>query len=182
MQALNAPKIAGQEPWYLTRQLQNYKAGLRGAHEEDVFGRQMAPMARILATDAAIDNIVAHIRTFPDEPPPRTVDGNLAAGAGRFTVCAYCHGSEGQGIEAMNAPRLAGMTDWYLAHQLENFKQGIRGEHPEDYYGKQMGFMGRILQDEQAINDVVAYINTLPSSPVESVAESVSDTTDNGQY
>jgi cytochrome c oxidase subunit 2 len=74
------------------------------------------------------------------------------------------------------------MTDWYLAHQLENFKQGIRGEHPEDYYGKQMGFMGRILQDEQAINDVVAYINTLPSSPVESVAESVSDTTDNGQY
>jgi cytochrome c oxidase subunit 2 len=182
LQALNAPKIAGQEPWYLTRQLQNYKAGLRGAHEEDVFGRQMAPMARILATDAAIDNIVAHIRTFPDEPPPQTVDGNLAAGAGRFTVCAYCHGSEGQGIEAMNAPRLAGMTDWYLAHQLENFKQGIRGEHPEDYYGKQMGFMGRILQDEQAINDVVAYINTLPSSAVESVAESVSDTTDNGQY
>jgi hypothetical protein len=24
-----------------------------------------------------------------------------------------------------------------------------------------MGFMGRILRDEQAINDVVAYINTL---------------------
>ncbi|MEX2124773.1 MAG: c-type cytochrome [Woeseia sp.] len=172
MQVLNAPKIAGQEPWYLKRQLQNYKEGLRGAHEDDVFGRQMAPMARTLATDAAIANIIAHIGTFPDEPPAQTVDGNVAAGANRFTVCAYCHGAEGQGIEAMNAPRLAGMTDWYLAHQLENFRQGIRGEHPEDYYGKQMGFMGRILQDEQAINDVVAYINTLQPADVETVAES----------
>ena len=171
MQALNAPKIAGQDPWYLKRQLHNYKAGLRGTHEEDVYGKQMAPMARTLATDAAIDNVVAHIQTLPDQPTAQTVEGNVAAGADRFTVCAYCHGAQGEGIEAMNAPRLAGMPDWYLAHQLQNFKQGIRGEHPEDYYGKQMGFMGRIFQDDQAINDVVAYINTL-QAPAESVAAS----------
>jgi cytochrome c oxidase subunit 2 len=170
MQALNAPKIAGQEPWYLKRQLRNYKGGLRGAHEEDVFGKQMAPMARTLATDAAIDNIVAHIATLPDRPPAQTIDGNVKAGASRYVICAYCHGAEGQGIEAMNAPRLAGMTDWYLAHQLNNFKQGIRGEHPEDYYGKQMGYMGRILQNDQAVNDVIAYINTLQPSAAESVA------------
>jgi cytochrome c oxidase subunit 2 len=107
---------------------------------------------------------------LPDLPPTQTIDGNVKAGAGRYVVCAYCHGTQGQGIEAMNAPRLAGMTDWYLAHQLNNFKQGIRGEHPEDYYGKQMGYMGRILQDDQAINDVVAYINTLPPPAAESVA------------
>jgi cytochrome c oxidase subunit 2 len=65
----------------------------------------------------------------------------------------------------MNAPRVAGMTDWYLASQLKNFKEGIRGEHPQDYYGKQMGFMARTLQDEQVINDVIAYINTLGNSP-----------------
>ena len=183
MQPLNAPKLAGQEPWYLKRQLENYKDGLRGTHEADVFGRQMAPMARTLATDAAIDNILAHIGTFPDQPPAQTVDGNVAAGASRYVVCAYCHGSEGQGIEAMNAPRLAGMSDWYLKHQLENFKQGIRGEHPEDYYGKQMGFMGRILQDEQAVNDVVAYINSLQPAEAESVAESRTDAADtSGQY
>lgn len=171
MQALNAPKIAGQDPWYLKRQLQNYQQGLRGAHEDDIFGRQMAPMARTLATEEAVSNIVAHIQTFPDEAAPQTIEGNIAAGGNRFIVCAYCHGANGEGIEAMNAPRLAGMTDWYLAQQLQNFKQGIRGEHPEDYYGKQMGFMGRILQNEQAINDVVAYINTLESLP-ESVAAS----------
>jgi cytochrome c oxidase subunit 2 len=64
----------------------------------------------------------------------------------------------------MSAPRLANMTDWYLVQQLKNFKAGIRGEHPQDYYGKQMGFMARTLQDEQAINNVIAYINTLESS------------------
>ena len=172
MQALNAPKIAGQDPWYLKRQLKNYKAGLRGTHEEDVFGMQMAPMARTLATDEAIDNMVAHIATLPDQPPTQTIDGNVQAGASRYVVCAYCHGTNGDGIEAMNAPRLAGMTDWYLANQLRNFKRGIRGEHPQDYYGKQMGFMGRILQNDQAINDVIAYINTLQPASDESVAAS----------
>jgi cytochrome c oxidase subunit 2 len=53
------------------------------------------------------------------------------------------------------------MTDWYMARQLQNFKDDVRGSHLQDFYGKQMGFMGRILQDEQAINDVIAYINTL---------------------
>jgi cytochrome c oxidase subunit II len=165
LQALNAPKIAGMEPWYLKKQLQNYKDGLRGAHEDDVFGRQMAPMARVLATDAAVNNVIAHIQTFPDEPSPATIEGNVSKGASRYVVCAYCHGTDGQGIQAMNAPRMAGMTDWYLASQLKNFKDGIRGEHPQDYYGKQMGFMARTLQNEQAINDVVAYINTLGRSP-----------------
>jgi cytochrome c oxidase subunit 2 len=65
----------------------------------------------------------------------------------------------------MNAPRLANMTDWYLVHQLKNFQAGIRGGHPQDYYGKQMGFMARTLQDEQAINNVIAYINSLGPSP-----------------
>jgi cytochrome c oxidase subunit 2 len=53
------------------------------------------------------------------------------------------------------------MTDWYLASQLKNFQTGIRGAHPQDFYGKQMGFMGRTVQNDQAINDLIAYINTL---------------------
>ncbi len=61
MAALNAPKIAGQNAWYLKRQLQNYKSGARGAHADDVFGRQMAPMAATLVNDAAIDNVVDKI-------------------------------------------------------------------------------------------------------------------------
>ncbi len=159
--ALNSPKIAGQSAWYLKRQLMNYQSGARGAHVDDVYGKQMAPMAATLTNEAAIDNVIAHIQTFPDEPAPATIDGNTANGKKLYTVCAYCHGADGQGIQAMNAPRAAGMTDWYLARQLQNFKDGIRGSHPADYLGFQMGLMANGLHNEQAINDLVAYINTL---------------------
>ncbi len=159
--ALNAPKIAGQDSWYLKKQLQNYKAGLRGTHEDDVFGRQMAPMAATLVNEAAIDNVLAHISTLPDNPAPQTIEGNVADGAKSYAVCAYCHGPDGQGIQHMNAPRVAGMTDWYIKSQLNNFKQDIRGAHLQDFDGKQMGYMADTLHDEQAINDLVAYINSL---------------------
>jgi cytochrome c oxidase subunit 2 len=161
LQALNAPKIAGQEGWYLRRQLESYKAGHRGAHEDDIFGRQMAPMAATLATDAAVENVIAHIRTLPDNPAPTTLDGDVKAGQKIYNVCAYCHGGDGMGIQAINAPRMAGMTDWYLANQLKNFRSGVRGAHPQDFYGKQMGFMGRNLQTDEQIDDVIAYIGTL---------------------
>ncbi len=158
--ALNAPKLSGQDPVYLKRQLQNYKAGLRGTHEADIYGRQMQPMAATLVNDAMIDNVLAHIGTLPDEPAPTTVTGDIEHGAKLYTVCANCHGADGQGI-SMNAPRQAGMSDWYLLSQLKNFKEGIRGTHPADLSGKQMGFMSRTLLDDQAMQDVVAYINTL---------------------
>ena len=61
----------------------------------------------------------------------------------------------------MNAPRLSGGNDWYLARQLENYKNGIRGSHPSDLYGKQMKLITGVFRDDQAIKDVVAYINTL---------------------
>jgi cytochrome c553 len=61
----------------------------------------------------------------------------------------------------MNAPRLAGMSDWYMVTQLKNYQQGIRGAHPEDMYGNQMALMAAILADDQAINDLVSYANSL---------------------
>jgi cytochrome c oxidase subunit 2 len=159
--ALNAPKISGQEPWYLRRQLNAYKSGLRGAHEDDIYGRQMAPMASTLINDAAIENVIAHIGTFPDNAAPASIEGDAQRGRELYTVCAYCHGDQAQGIQAINAPRMAGMTDWYLVSQLKNFRDGIRGGHKQDFYGMQMGFMGRTLQTDDQIMDVVAYINTL---------------------
>lgn len=161
VQALNGPKLTGQSAWYMRNEIHAFKSGLRGTHENDTYGRQMAPMANTLATDAAIDNVIAYIRSLPDEPAAQTVNGDAAAGAKTYTVCAYCHGKGGQGIQAMNAPRLAGMSDWYLARQLANFRDGVRGGHPQDYYGMQMGFMSKVLRSEDSINDVIAYINSL---------------------
>ena len=161
LQALNAPKLAGQSTWYLKRQLQNYQSGSRGAHEDDVFGKQMAPMAATLASEAAMDNVIAHIQTLPDNPAPATIEGDIENGAELYRICAYCHADSAGGVQALNAPRMAGMTDWYIKRQLENFQKEIRGQHPTDFYGFQMSLMARTLYGEQDVNDLIAYINTL---------------------
>ena len=65
------------------------------------------------------------------------------------------------GNEQFNAPRLAGMTDWYLVAQLEKFRAGLRGHKPDDNFGAQMAAFAKLLPDDEALNDVVSYINSL---------------------
>ena len=101
------------------------------------------------------------VRTLPSEPSPVTVAGDAARGEKLYRTCAACHGADRQGIWALNAPSLAGMTDWYLVTQLKNYQDGIRGAHPGDAYGQQMAMMADILPDDEAINDLVAYLNSL---------------------
>ena len=159
MQALNAPKLAGQDTLYLKEQLRKYKAGIRGTHEDDVYGKQMQPMAATLISDADVNDVLAYIATFPDNPAPATVTGNAQRGAELNRTCAVCHGGRGEGIST-NAPRLAGISDWYVLNQLKNFKSGVRGTHPADQHGKQMGLMVQALQSEQAMRDIVAFLNS----------------------
>ena len=160
---LHAPKLAGQGDWYLQRQLGYFKHGIRGSNDRDEFGKLMAPMASMLVDDAAIANVSAFIMSLPDTVAPTTVKGNASNGKTLYvSTCAACHGQSGQGVRLMQAPKLKGVNDWYLATQLKNFKQGSRGGHPMDEYGPQMALMASILKDEQAINDLVAYINVLP--------------------
>jgi cytochrome c oxidase subunit 2 len=160
--ALHAPKLSGHGDWYLQRQLKSFKQGARGTHDQDVFGKMMAPMAATLVDDTAIDNVSAYIKTLPDNPAPATVTGNANDGQRLFvSTCGACHGPNGRGVQATNAPALRGMSDWYLVTQLKNFKHGVRGAHPQDMYGPQMALVSQILPDDRAISDLVAYINTL---------------------
>ena len=159
-QALNSPKLSGQEDWYLKRQIHYFKSGVRGTAENDVFGKQMAPMAAILANDQAINDVVSYITSLPDNPAPHTVQGDTSDGADIYLTCGKCHGLSGQGNWALRAPRMAGMSDWYMVTQLKNFRHGARGAHPDDSTGYQMTSMVLSLTEEK-INDVVAYMNTL---------------------
>ncbi len=169
--ALHAPKLAGQDGWYMRRQLAYFKSGARGANEKDEYGRQMAAMSGVLVDAADIANVVAYIETMPDNPSPTTVAGDVESGKGIYATCGACHGEYGQGVAATNAPRQAGMSDWYLVTQLKNFRDGIRGAHRADEYGMQMIRMAQILQNDDRINDVVAYMNTLPGrKPQQNVA------------
>ena len=159
---MNAPKIAGQSAWYMKRQLQNFKKGIRGAHKDDVYGQQMAAMANLLIDDTAINNVVAYIQTFPKQKPKASItEGDLQQGHAYYVNCGACHGAQGQGNMALNAPALAGMDDWYTKRQIQNFKKGIRGAHKKDTHGSQMMLMARLLNDEQAIDDLITYVNAL---------------------
>jgi len=160
--ALNAPRIAGQEPWYLERQLKNYKGGIRGADPKDTYGMQMRPMALTLANDQAISNMVAYLSSMPmSAPAASSVKGDVAAGKTAYMICQACHGPTGGGNKALNAPRLTGLQDWYIVRQLKNFKSGARGTKAGDTYGMQMRPMALTLTSDAAINNVAAYIATL---------------------
>jgi cytochrome c oxidase subunit 2 len=160
--ALHAPKLSGQAEWYLRRQLKNFKSGARGTHDKDVFGKTMAPMAATLADDAAIDNVVAYIRTLPDNPAPPTLAAtDTDNGRSLYATCAACHGADGHGIQATNAPRLAGMSDWYVLTQLQNFEHGVRGLNPKDPYGPQMASMSAMLKDDRTRADLAGFVNSL---------------------
>jgi cytochrome c oxidase subunit II len=157
---MNAPRLSGQGSWYLERQLRLFKQGARGTHEKDMFGKMMAPMAATLADDTAIADVAAYIATLPDAPVAATIKGDVDKGRQRYAVCAACHGADGRGFAATNAPRLQGMSDWYMARQLKNFKEGVRGAHAQDLYGAQMALIAGMLSDDAAIGDILAYINS----------------------
>jgi cytochrome c oxidase subunit II len=159
--AMNAPRLAGQEGWYLVRQLEAYRLGHRGTKPGDTFGMQMRPMASTVSTPAALENLVAYVGSLPVAKSSPTVKGDAVKGKAAYAVCAACHGQKAEGLEQMGGPRLTGLDDWYLQRQIQNFKKGLRGYHPEDIFGRQMSPMASTLADDAAINNVVAYINTL---------------------
>jgi cytochrome c oxidase subunit II len=158
--ALNGPALAGQEAWYLERQLSNFKAGIRGTGA-DVLGAQMVPMAAILATDADIKNVSAFIAGLSPTAITHDGGGDAAAGQALYGVCTACHGAAGEGNAALNAPMLSIQQDWYVVRQLENFKSGARGAHADDVFGAQMRPLAMMLPDAAAMKNVAAYIASL---------------------
>jgi cytochrome c553 len=97
-------------------------------------------------------------------PPVRhaaSLPGDPQAGAALYATCSSCHGDNGAGNDDVKAPRIAGTDDWYLATELRKFKNGIRGVSPKDREGRLMRPMARTLTDDDAVRNVVAYIETL---------------------
>lgn len=87
--------------------------------------------------------------------------GDATKGKTLYATCGACHGQNAEGMEALNAPKLAGQEEWYLVRQLQNFKSGARGSNPKDTYGMQMAPMAQLLTDDQAMADVAAYVKSL---------------------
>ncbi|RVT48721.1 c-type cytochrome [Rheinheimera sediminis] len=74
--------------------------------------------------------------------------------------CLVCHGSNAQGNEAISAPNLAILPDWYLSSQLQAFKSGWRGHQTTDAYSKEMMAVAQSMSPEdvkRAIGFITAF-------------------------
>jgi cytochrome c oxidase subunit 2 len=162
-QRYHAPAIAGLPQWYVEAQLTKFKDGIRGAHPDDNEGALMRPMAKTLYRPGDIPSVAEYVATLRAVPQKGTLTlGDVAAGQERYAgLCATCHGMDGRGNKDLSAPAIAGQSDWYLYKQLQKFKSGMRGAHPQDVTGQQMAAMSSTLEDTTAMLNVVAFIRTL---------------------
>ena len=122
------PKLAGQFPQYLAKQLRAYASGSRQ-------NALMQPIAKGLK-DAEIDSVAKyyanlHPATLPSGPATAQLvaRGEQLAKLGdlnlRVQACESCHGPNGLG-EPPAVPYLAGQYSHYISVQIQMFRQGIR--------------------------------------------------------
>jgi cytochrome c553 len=156
-----APAIAGLPQWYVTSQLQRFQNGLRGRHADDVEGLKMRAMARQMRSEAETMAVAGHVASLPVVKNPVSLpEGNPTTGQAMFTLCVACHGTKGEGNEAVKAPPLAGQDDWYVAAQLRKFRAGVRGTVQGDPVGPIMQAMSMTIPAEN-IDHLAAYVHSL---------------------
>jgi cytochrome c oxidase subunit 2 len=154
---LNAPALAGQFDWYLTRQVNNFANEIRGAHEKDVFGKQMLAMAKQLDKEE-VKHLSTYIQSMEITKTTFNESGNMHNGSRYYQgKCGACHGGTAQGNKSLNAPKLAGLSKSYLERQMANFSDGIRGTNEEDKLGRQMAMMAKTTSGQE-LNDIIFYI------------------------
>lgn len=125
------PKLAGQHPEYLLKQLQEYKSGKRA-------NAVMQGMAATLS-DADMRNVAYWLASqkpatgFASDAElvklgERIYRGGLADRG--IASCAGCHSPNGAGIPSQY-PRLAGQHADYTKAQLELFRSGTRANNAQ---------------------------------------------------
>jgi cytochrome c553 len=152
------PKLAGQFPQYLAKQLKAYASGTRQ-------NAIMQPIAKGL-TDTEIDSVAQyyaslHLSTLPSSPlaAQLVARGEQLAKLGdlnlRVQACESCHGPNGHG-EPPTVPYLAGQYAHYIAVQIQMFRDGNRKS-------QQMQDPAHSLR-EQDIAAVAAYFEQTPAA------------------
>ena len=161
--ALGAPVLTQLSTDYLARQLSHFVNGVRGAHPDDAAGKRMALSVANLS-ESDISDLAALITTeLPPARPAATISGDAVRGEDYYVnICSACHSGNGQGNDALGAPALAGLNDWYLKSSYQSYLEGIRGTHPDDFYGAQMARLAPALAKGDDIDDVIAFITALP--------------------
>lgn len=160
---IEAPSIAGLPAWYVEAQLHKFRDGVRGVHFDDLQGMRMRPMALTLPSEDDVTAMATYVSLLPSPGRSELLVQNADDTHGKqlFGTCSACHGADGAGNQALNAPAIAGQPDWYVLTQLKKFKTGVRGAHPKDVTGASMRAIAMTLVDEQAMKDVARYVASL---------------------
>lgn len=125
------PKLAGQIPEYLAKQIRNFQS--QGGKPAERTNAVMNGMAMAVPPDM-VNDVAAYFaaqKLTPDVAKnPKTVEkgqklwrrGDLEKG---IPACSGCHGPTGAGLPAQY-PRLAGQWSDYIEAQLKSFRAGER--------------------------------------------------------
>ena len=144
------PKIAGQFPGYLHKQLMDFKS--QGGKKP---ARESAIMAGMVANLSNAD-MSALATYYAGQPlrPSGAADKDLASlgqkiwrggvAASGVPACAGCHGPAGAGMPSQY-PRLAGQFAEYTVAQLKAFREGARVNDPS---GMMRGVAARLSERE----------------------------------
>jgi cytochrome c553 len=159
--ATGSPRLAGQDAYYLDKQLRDYATGLR---TDPV----MSPMAKTLSDQQRVD-VAVYLASLspPAAGPVANGDakllnrGRLLSRTGdeskQLQACGNCHGPDGRG-EKFAAPYLDGQLGGYLAKSIAAWKAGTR----KNDGGEIMASVAARL-DDQDIAAISAYFSGLSS-------------------
>ncbi len=161
--AFKAPNISGLSESYLLRQLYNFQSGVRGDQAKDAAG-QMMKAALIGLSKEELDALAGYVATFTDVTLFTERQATGFRGRGLYSVCSSCHGAQGEGNDALGAPRLNQQYRWYISAQLKNYQQGLRGTKTEDEHGQQMRVMAESVHEDD-MDLLVRHISGLGLQP-----------------
>jgi cytochrome c553 len=155
---LKSPALAGLSAAYVTRQLLNFSSGVRGSHEKDTLGQQMFAISKPLDKNKDVPVLSAYIESLPVVNVDQVTSGDLMNGSRYYQgKCGACHGGKAEGNPAFKAPKLTAQNTDYLRRQMQNFVNGIRGNHVEDKLGRQMAMMAKTTSGKE-LEDILYYI------------------------
>lgn len=150
------PKLAGQHPQYIEKQLKDFIAKNRN-------DPMMSPMAAPL-TDQGIADLAAYFSSQTLKggvaAADKVVDGERLYRGGNpntgVAACMACHGPSGAGNPLAKFPAIGGQHASYVEKALKDFRDGNRSNDP----AKMMRGVVERMSDKE-IADVAQYIQGL---------------------
>ena len=122
-------------------------------------------MARLRTIWAAVAITILIGSAACGSPPTPGID----RGEALFGTCVPCHGSDGAGDQALGAPAIAGLPQWYITAQLQKYQASQRGANPFDTVGLRMKSMSMALDLEGDLESVSEYVASMPGVSAQTV-------------